>query len=257
MPFLAYFAALIISAMAGAFGWHVLMAPSPEAKLNAQTVQQQLARKAAPNPARQIPLGQASATAEGKDDSALTPVYPANPSTTLANNAAPATPPETTGAAVAPQSEPAATAQQASTQPAVQTAPPQPAVQPAMQTTSTQNRCNVQACAGAYKSFRESDCTYQSFSGERRVCEMAPGQQERVASQPQEQPRSTLNARPSTRDADLRAVERRVRQLTDREMALGDEGRRGNGIAVIEMRDGVGYEAPEPYSRRWDTPRWR
>jgi penicillin-binding protein 1A len=31
--------------------------------------------------------------------------------------------------------------------------------------------CNVRACASAYSSFRESDCTYQPFTGPRRVCE--------------------------------------------------------------------------------------
>lgn len=31
--------------------------------------------------------------------------------------------------------------------------------------------CDVQACASRYRSFRASDCTYQPYSGERRVCE--------------------------------------------------------------------------------------
>jgi hypothetical protein len=38
------------------------------------------------------------------------------------------------------------------------------------------NRCDVQACAGAYKSFRASDCTYQSFEGPRRACTKPPVQ---------------------------------------------------------------------------------
>lgn len=32
-------------------------------------------------------------------------------------------------------------------------------------------RCNVSACAAAYRSFRESDCTFNPSSGPRRVCE--------------------------------------------------------------------------------------
>jgi len=36
------------------------------------------------------------------------------------------------------------------------------------------NHCDIQACAAAYKSFRASDCTYQSFEGPRRVCGKSP-----------------------------------------------------------------------------------
>jgi len=46
---------------------------------------------------------------------------------------------------------------------------PQRAPQEAVAAPSS-NHCDVQACAGAYKSFRASDCTYQSFEGPRRVC---------------------------------------------------------------------------------------
>jgi hypothetical protein len=41
---------------------------------------------------------------------------------------------------------------------------------------SSSNRCDVQACASAYRSFRASDCTYQPFDGVRRACEKFPGQ---------------------------------------------------------------------------------
>ena len=33
-----------------------------------------------------------------------------------------------------------------------------------------QPRCNQQACAARYSSFRASDCTYKSFYGRRRIC---------------------------------------------------------------------------------------
>lgn len=36
------------------------------------------------------------------------------------------------------------------------------------------NKCDVDACAAAYSSFRASDCTYQPFAGSRRVCEKPP-----------------------------------------------------------------------------------
>jgi hypothetical protein len=51
---------------------------------------------------------------------------------------------------------------------------------------SSSNRCDVQACASTYRSFRASDCTYQPFDGGRRVCEKSPG--ERVAQEQREQP---------------------------------------------------------------------
>ena len=41
---------------------------------------------------------------------------------------------------------------------------------------ASNNRCDVQACASAYKSFRASDCTYQPLDGLRRVCGMVPEQ---------------------------------------------------------------------------------
>ena len=44
------------------------------------------------------------------------------------------------------------------------------------QATTSNNRCDVQACSSAYQSFRASDCTYQPFEGPRRVCEKPPVQ---------------------------------------------------------------------------------
>jgi len=42
---------------------------------------------------------------------------------------------------------------------------------------SSTNRCDIQACASTYRSFRASDCTYQPFDGgSRRLCEKSPGQ---------------------------------------------------------------------------------
>lgn len=41
---------------------------------------------------------------------------------------------------------------------------------------ASNNRCDVQVCASAYKSFRASDCTYQPLDGPRRVCGKAPEQ---------------------------------------------------------------------------------
>jgi BA14K-like protein len=42
---------------------------------------------------------------------------------------------------------------------------------------SSNNRCDVQACAKAYRSFRATDCTYQPLDGERRFCGQPRAQQ--------------------------------------------------------------------------------
>jgi hypothetical protein len=38
---------------------------------------------------------------------------------------------------------------------------------------SSGNRCDVQVCASAYRSFHASDCTYRPFDGVRRLCEIS------------------------------------------------------------------------------------
>lgn len=44
------------------------------------------------------------------------------------------------------------------------------------------NSCDVQACAAAYRSFRESDCTYQPYDGPRRMCVNPPTPEQQQAS---------------------------------------------------------------------------
>jgi hypothetical protein len=38
------------------------------------------------------------------------------------------------------------------------------------ETTAAVAHCNIAACSASYRSFRASDCTYQPYDGERRVC---------------------------------------------------------------------------------------
>lgn len=95
------------------------------------------------------------------------------------------------------------------------------------------NRCDVQACSSAYQSFRASDCTYQPFGGPRRVCERPPGTGQKVASQPRE-PQSASAARRSNKDAELREVVRRVKQITvPAEADDEDDSNSGRGERVI------------------------
>ena len=91
------------------------------------------------------------------------------------------------------------------------------------------NRCNVQACASAYQSFRASDCTYQPFEGGRRVCEKPPGTGQKVASQPRE-PQSEAAARRPNKDAELREGMRRVKRIVVPADEADDEDDSDSGL---------------------------
>ena len=70
---------------------------------------------------------------------------------------------------------------------------------------SSDNRCDIQACASAYKSFNAADCTYQPFDGPRRVCNRAPEQRAaRVQSE-------EAQGRAGNRYEDSREADRRTR----------------------------------------------
>jgi len=72
------------------------------------------------------------------------------------------------------------------------------------------NRCDVQACASAYRSFRASDCTYQPFEGARRSCGKPPIQGAR-------EQREQSERRRLSRDVELRYLDRPAarRQIED------------------------------------------
>jgi len=73
-------------------------------------------------------------------------------------------------------------------------------------TATSNNQCDVQACASAYKSFRASDCTYQPFGGTRRVCGKAPEQRadREQRNEPQRRSWSRREDVEDSRDADRR-----------------------------------------------------
>ena len=156
---------------------------------------------------------------------------PAPPSPVAAtNNQAPAPqkPAETTGAATpADPSAPAPPAQMASA-PALNSVVAAP------------NTCDMQACSTAYGSFRASDCTYQPFEGPRRVCQKPSEGGRKVASQPREARDETVPRRRG-RDAELRDVERSVRQFTEQrgdadDDADFDEPRMGERRVIVIER---------------------
>jgi BA14K-like protein len=186
MQFLVYLTVLMVSVSTILLEVHWLTSPAPP-----------------PKPAIQASAPAPTPKAEGPN-AALSPVYPkktdAPPPADSASNVQQSTAVAIPQAAPVQRPEAAAPAQQAAT--AVAT----PLQRPAAETTGTgareddgrqqtagatnvshralqetaaapsNNRCDVQACAGAYKSFRASDCTYQSFEGPRRACTKPPVQ---------------------------------------------------------------------------------
>jgi hypothetical protein len=74
---------------------------------------------------------------------------------------------------------------------------------------SSRNRCDILACAGAYRSFRANDCTYQPFDGgPRRLCEKTPGQ--RMAREREQPDRRRWSRDTETRYLDRSTVGRRL-----------------------------------------------
>jgi hypothetical protein len=99
-------------------------------------------------------------------------------------------------------------------------------------------QCDVAACAGAYTSFRESDCTFQPYEGPRRLCAAPPAAQQRSAERGPRREASRLDrdARYSDPGADRRAPPR----LRDSELDVDDGGgsdgapRPPRGLIMIE-----------------------
>lgn len=87
--------------------------------------------------------------------------------------------------------------------------------EPATAAAPPSNRCDVQACASAYRSFRASDCTYQPFEGSRRFCLKAPGQQTARDQREPERRRWSRNVEP--RSVDHATVSRRLDNDVDDE----------------------------------------
>jgi hypothetical protein len=242
MSFLIYFVVLLVSAGSVLFGLDLINSPlhSPpnvpigrtvrnveptpavrEASAKAETKpaakQQSTAKaadsehKSATEQARKEPQDQ-QARAESGD---LSPVYPASPG--------PAAPVITTGKASADGPQAVASKKDGDTsdkQDAATEKAQADAQQASAQQAKTQNACNEQACGAAYRSFRASDCTYQPFEGERRLCTKQGGAD--VATSARVSPREsayTPRAQPPRRAArrdELDEVTRIVRGMPGR-----------------------------------------
>ena len=242
MPFLVYAVALVIAA--GTLALSVELATRPD-------VEATQPRIAANSAVRQIPLGKTPDVSRGDPHNQLTPVYPAAPGKDLpppadvadakandeSNSNNDSNKPAMTAAAPAAATTADVSATTGSA--ASEDEPDQPRVDVSA---AAPNSCAVDACSSAYRSFRASDCTYQPYSGPRKVCELSAGavQNASVTSEARgSQPRDAApRSRVSTRVGDLDAAARVVRQLRGPDDFVDARDRR---VIVIE-RPGSRYE---------------
>lgn len=167
-----------------------------------------------------VPLPSVSATASTSAATETTGAAPqSNSAITTASSAPILERAIDTAATAAPADQPAA-------------APP-PAAQTVQQ--QTQNRCDIQACSSAYRSFRAADCTYQPYEGARRLCAIEPGASRRLASQPSG-PNIDSGSRARKDDEALRDAVRRVKKLTEFEQMDIGRGPSGFDSGVIVIR---------------------
>jgi hypothetical protein len=220
MSFVVYFAVILVAAASALFGLDLLTAPlppKPPGQIASLSTPKQQTDKQANN--RALSPTVPANPAESKD---VRMVYPPSNETTGANGMGTGGAPaqalakssDAQAAASPQQPEPqqpqqpiqSAAPQVAAAAPAQPAAPddktdsqhataPAPATEPVAQRAA--GRCDIQSCTRAYSSFRPSDCTYQPFSGPRRVCGAPPPQK-----------RATASVRPKAFDARAERVTR-------------------------------------------------
>ena len=237
MPFLAYVAIVLVSLSAILFEINWLTKP----KLETDKPAAQVASTAVPP--RDV-------TKVERPEPGPTPVIPTSPTVASASEPAAASPAAPVEIAVTAKPEVVATpsilaspamAATASAPPAAPAAPalanaspaPQPQLRQALATT-TPNSCDVQGCAAAYQSFRASDCSYQPFEGQRRICEKPPEAGAKQAAEPPRAPKIEAATRKPSRDEELRDVERAVRRITAGDDVAADRSMGDNRVIVIE-----------------------
>jgi membrane peptidoglycan carboxypeptidase len=112
--------------------------------------------------------------------------------------------------------------------------------------------CDAQACAARYSSFRASDCTYQPYSGERRVCEVgmpttaSVRSEQSTGSQAVTLANEATNARAQAR-CNIEVCARRYRSFNARDCSYQPHG--GGPRQVCEV-SGVDSATAQPKNRR-------
>jgi len=155
----------------------------------------------------------------GHDLTPLTPVHPGTPAPVQTAQAPQPAPAPTTQAAAEPATAPVA---QAPAQPAVSETPAAPPANATPVSLHAKNSCDVQACSRAYKSFRESDCTYQPFSGPRQLC-VSPPPPAKEASRSDQQS-APVRVHRGDRDIEVQSVPRERVRVTDGALSRDEDG---------------------------------
>jgi hypothetical protein len=94
---------------------------------------------------------------------------------------------------------------------------------------SSGNRCDILACAGAYRSFRANDCTYQPFDGgARQLCEKSAGQ--RIVREREQPDRRRWNGNAEVRYLDRPTAGRRFVDEDDDSVDFDDVIREPPGL---------------------------
>jgi len=196
MQFLVYLTVLMVSVSTVLLEIHWLTTPARQPKTVVQA-------SAAPPPKVEGPNAELSPIYPRK----VEPVQPAPTQNNVQSNVSPAgtgstiAKAETTGAAA--RSDDLSTTKRPVPPDNAQAYAAQPKQIQADEAAESGNRCDVQACASAYKSFRASDCTYQPFEGARRVCGKTP-EQRADREQRDEPQRRSWSRREDSRDVDRR-----------------------------------------------------
>jgi BA14K-like protein len=99
---------------------------------------------------------------------------------------------------------------------------------------SSNNRCDVQACAKAYRSFRATDCTYQPLEGQRRFCGQPREQITREQSEQRE--RRRWNRDTDAHYLDRSTVGRRLDDDDEDHDEFEDSDRRPMGFFLFGSR---------------------
>ena len=186
------------------------------------------AQAATPAPAQSPQTEQASAKPAARPTPAPQPqqtAAAAPPPAPVAKEQSKAEEPAPQVAKIAPAPAPAP-AQMAKAEPVA--SPPQtPAAEATPVSIQRRNACDVQACSRAYRSFRESDCTYQPFSGPRQVCVGPPGAKDasRQASRGDDDPTARVRVHRPGRDVELSNVVHEVERMTDGRRSGDDDER--------------------------------
>ena len=94
--------------------------------------------------------------------------------------------------------------------------------------------CEYAACSQMYRSFRESDCSYQPFSGPRRYCTLTDGASRDA---PAEQPREARIEAPTAPLGKPHAQIKKARIMQDGTIVITeDAASEGEGLAICNYR---------------------